>query len=442
MHSPDFEAIWAELKLTLEWHHDFSLFFVFVADTKASLALKQRLDDYMRSHSKALRRINPHKVEDLPKNVINRIFHENTNSSSAIWLDLTEQDNDGIWDEFRAKTLATLNKRRSQLEKTIKSPLFIELPFACAAHLVTWAPDLWSVRQQTIELPAQFLLNNTQSVFDDNAYEQDSILSCAQLEDALSQARDLVEQRKQGRSAQEKRQYSIALGRLGDLLCEVNQYAEAKTAYAQSLAIFQQLLTSLGDSPQVLRDLSVSFNKLGYIEQRLGDLHAAKASYSQSLAIRQQLHTSFGDSPPVLRGLSVSLSNLGEIEQQLGDLHAAKAAYTQSLAIDQQLHTSLGDSPHVLRDLSVSFNKLGDIEQQLGDLHAAKAAYAQSLAIFQQLHSTLGDSPPVLRDLIISLRDVANIERLLGRDTAATQTETELSLIQCLLAKVSDSTEA
>ncbi|PNV69984.1 tetratricopeptide repeat protein, partial [Vibrio cholerae] len=111
-------------------------------------------------------------------------------------------------------------------------------------------------------------------------------------------------------------------------------------------------------------------------------------------------------------------------------------------AIDQQLHTSLGDLPHVLRDLSVSFNKLGDIEQQLGDLHAAKAAYAQSLAIFQQLHSTLGDSPPVLRDLIISLRDVANIERLLGRDTAATQTETELSLIQCLLAKVSDSTEA
>ncbi|HDZ9286274.1 TPA: tetratricopeptide repeat protein, partial [Vibrio cholerae] len=383
MHSPDFEAIWAELKLTLEWHHDFSLFFVFVADTKASLALKQRLDDYMRSHSKALRRINPHKVEELPKNVINRIFHENTNSSSAIWLDLTEQDNDGIWDEFRAKTLATLNKRRSQLEKTIKSPLFIELPFACAAHIVTWAPDLWSVRQQTIELPAQFLLNNTQPVFDDNVYEQSSILSCAQLEGALSQARDLVEQRKQGRSAKEKRQYSIALGRLGDLLCEVNQYAEAKTAYAQSLAIDQQLHTSLGDSPQVLRDLSVSFNKLGDIEQQLGDLHAAKAAYTQSLAIRQQLHSSLGDSPPVLRDLSVSFNKLGEIEQQLGDLHAAKAAYAQSLAICQQLHTSLGDSPQVLRDLSVSFSKLGEIEQQLGDLHAAKAAYAQSLAICQ-----------------------------------------------------------
>ncbi|HGS5453250.1 TPA: tetratricopeptide repeat protein, partial [Vibrio cholerae] len=126
----------------------------------------------------------------------------------------------------------------------------------------------------------------------------------------------------------------------------------------------------------------------------------------------------------------------------LGDLHAAKAAYAQSLAICQQLHTSLGDSPPVLRGLSVSFSKLGDIEQQLGDLHAAKAAYAQSLAIDQQLHTSLGDSPPVLRDLIISLRDVAKIERLLGRDTAATQTETELSLIQSLLAKVSDSTEA
>ncbi|WP_188085237.1 tetratricopeptide repeat protein, partial [Pseudoalteromonas fuliginea] len=408
MHNHDFEAIWSELKLTLEWHEDFSLFFVFVENTQASFALKQRLDDFMRSHSKPLRRIKPITQTDLPNKVIDEIFDANA-GHSPVWLALTQVDQEGIWDTLRAKTLATLNKRRSQLEDIVKSPIFIELPYTCAASVVTWAPDIWSVRQQIIELPSNIKLN-TKLPQTEAETSNEPLLSSLQLDEAIYQTRAKIEQLQSTVTNQGKRHLSIALDRLGDLLSNIGQLPEAKAAYAQSLAICQQLQISLGDSPQVLRDLSVSFNKVGNIELQLGDLPAAKAACMQSLAIRQQLQTSLGDSPQVLRDLSVSFDKVGNIEQQLGDLPAAKAAYAQSLAICQQLQTSLGDSPQVLRDLSVSFNKVGNIELQLGDLPAAKAAYAQSLAIRQQLQTSLGDSPQVLRDLSVSFDKVGNIE--------------------------------
>lgn len=41
--SPEFEEIWAEIKLTLDWNRDFSLFFVLGQNTLSSIALRQRL---------------------------------------------------------------------------------------------------------------------------------------------------------------------------------------------------------------------------------------------------------------------------------------------------------------------------------------------------------------------------------------------------------------
>ena len=383
MNNHDFEAIWSELKLTLEWHEDFSLFFVFVENTQASFALKQRLDDFMRSHSKPLRRIKPITQTDLPNKVIDEIFDANA-SYSPVWVALTQVDQEGVWDTLRAKTLATLNKRRSQLENIVKSPIFIELPYTCAANVVTWAPDIWSVRQQIIELPSNIQLNTE---LPDSETSNELLLSSLQLDEAIYQTRAKIEQLQSAVTNQGKRHLSIALDRLGDLLSNIGQLPEAKAAYAQSLAICQQLQTSLGDSPQVLRDLSVSFDKVGNIEQQLGDLPAAKAAYAQSLAIRQQLQTSLGDSPQVLRDLSVSFDNVGNIEQLLGDLPAAKAAYAQSLQLDRQLQTNFGDTLTVLKDLTISLKRVAEIEKKLGNLTSAKHLQAQSHEIEAKLET-------------------------------------------------------
>ena len=383
MNNHDFEAIWSELKLTLEWHEDFSLFFVFVENTQASFALKQRLDDFMRSHSKPLRRIKPITQTDLPNKVIDEIFDANA-SYSPVWVALTQVDQEGVWDTLRAKTLATLNKRRSQLENIVKSPIFIELPYTCAANVVTWAPDIWSVRQQIIELPSNIQLNTE---LPDSETSNELLLSSLQLDEAIYQTRAKIEQLQGAVTNQGKRHLSIALDRLGDLLSNIGQLPEAKAAYAQSLAICQQLQTSLGDSPQVLRDLSVSLDHVGNIEQLLGDLPAAKAAYAQSLAIRQQLQTSLGDSPQVLRDLSVSFDNVGNIEQLLGDLPAAKAAYAQSLQLDRQLQTNFGDTLTVLKDLTISLKRVAEIEKKLGNLTSAKHLQAQSHEIEAKLET-------------------------------------------------------
>ncbi|WP_337881657.1 hypothetical protein, partial [Rheinheimera sp.] len=262
MQPTGFESIWAELKLSLEWHQEFSLFFVLVQNTKAAHELRQRVSDYMRSHSKPLRFIKANTPADLPHKVIQTVFNRPEVLHQPIWLELTTLDDTGLWDQLRGQTLATLNKRRSQLENTIQSPVFIELPYKNAADIVSWAPDLWSIRQQIIEVINWSEQTRVEENQDFPLHSNTEALPSTQLAEALGQARSKIQKLHSADTAQKKRNLSIALDELGALLEQTQQLPEAKAAFTQSLEICQQLQQSLGDSPQVLRDLSVSFDKV------------------------------------------------------------------------------------------------------------------------------------------------------------------------------------
>lgn len=149
--SPEFEEIWAELKLTLDWHSDFSLFFVLSQNSLSSTALRQRLQDYLRAITGPLKWINPASPADINQHLADQFF---ARLGRPVWLELGGQDSQGEWDRARQRALNLLNRRRGQLETEMRGPLFIQLPEDFAAQIVTWAPDLWSIRQQVIELPA------------------------------------------------------------------------------------------------------------------------------------------------------------------------------------------------------------------------------------------------------------------------------------------------
>ena len=344
--SPEFEEIWAEIKLILDWHRDFSLFFVLTQNTLSSTALRQRLQDYLRAITGPLNWIHPASPVDIDQHLTEQLF---ARPGPPVWLELGGQDSQGKWDRARQQALGLLNRRRSTLETAMRGPLFIQLPGDFAAHIVTWAPDLWSIREQVIELPSVRPVN----AMDHQRNLADHPDNHPQDPEKIHALRLKVEQLKSHHKASDNKPYksralAIALSELGQALIEVQDLTEARQHINECLALFRDLQANLGDSPQVLRDLSVSLDNLGNVERQSGRLDAARAACEESLGLCRKLHAALGDSPEVLRDLSVSLNKLGDVERQSGRLDAARAACAEALELAHRFNQLLDVSPNTV----------------------------------------------------------------------------------------------
>ncbi|WP_374490481.1 hypothetical protein [Zoogloea sp.] len=148
----DFESIWAEIKLSLEWQHGFGFYLVLSDDPRSARQLRQRVEDATRLRTRLLQWVCPQNPETAVQEALHaafptgeaRRFHD---WQAPLWLELTTAPGDAAWDQARRATLSALNRRRSALEQQCPRPLFIQLPSSFAPEIVTWAPDLWSVRQ-------------------------------------------------------------------------------------------------------------------------------------------------------------------------------------------------------------------------------------------------------------------------------------------------------
>lgn len=487
-----FESIWKELKLLMEWQDGFALFWMMVDDTRAVIELRQRLNDYMHCHVKPMRYIQPQIAESAAADTVQQIFHSEHIKGHPIWLDLSAldsiQDSNGPWHQAREKTLSLLNKRRSQLENRIDSPIFIQLPRSFGPRIVEVAPDLWSVRQQVIDLPVvdtltigadmgmdsvpleftpvspvlptisegavtqvRKALASAEARFEKNStYVNRRNLAIKQSElaeqlTAIGNVPEALELAKKGQQhfqymlqkypehPQVLRDLSIALDRLGSIEQALGNLATAKSLFEESLLICKKLHQDLGDNIKLLRDISINLERIGTLEQALGNMRAAKPLFEESLLICRKLLKILGNTPGALRDLSVALDNVGVIEYLLGSLTAAKLLFEEGLGIRRNLHNNLGDLPEVLRDISVSLEKIGIVESELGYQTTAKSFFEESLSVRRKLHQDLGDTPEVLRDISVSLNRIGDIEQALDKlTTAKSLFEESLSIRQRL----------
>lgn len=140
---------WAEIKLALDWHSGFSLFFVFTKRPGSAQALACCIDAYFGENDVKIRHIRPEPVDESKTiSTVYKVFSEPT----ALFLDLTNIHALSQAMDACALIMSTLNKRRSQLERDINKPIFVAMPVAMAPHLVSWAPDLWTVREKIVVL--------------------------------------------------------------------------------------------------------------------------------------------------------------------------------------------------------------------------------------------------------------------------------------------------
>jgi tetratricopeptide (TPR) repeat protein len=392
-----FEAQWARVKLLLEWQQGFGFYLVFGEDQRTVNQLKQRVEDATRLRTRSLQWVKPTSPATAAEEVLQAAFTEQEHYQqwkAPLWIELTAGPADPDWIQARRNTLAALNRRRSALEQECQRPMFLHLPLSTAPEIVTYAPDLWSVRKHIVQL----------SAYDETA---PGVVHPELLRDR-----------------------STNLANLGDEQAATGNLEHALRAYRESLEIDRQLRSSLGDTPQALRDLSISLDNVGKVQGESGNASGALAAFEESLALSRQLRSSLGDTPQALRDLSVSLNKVGDVQRASGNVSAALVAFEESLALRRQLRSSLGDTPQALRDLSVSLERVGDVQRESGNVSAALVAFEESLALRRQLRSSLGDTPQALRDVVISLGLVSAAERHAGNVGVADALEAEKQAIE------------
>ena len=119
------------------------------------------------------------------------------------------------------------------------------------------------------------------------------------------------------------RAMAVGLGKAGDAHCVNGDLGAALVSYRESLDMFRQLRSMLGDTPQVLRDLSVGLNKIACTERGIGNLSVALSNYHESLNLLRQVRSMLGDTPQALRDLSLALARLADVERDSGNSAAA-----------------------------------------------------------------------------------------------------------------------
>lgn len=157
---PFLGSIYAEIQLLLEWKKGFGLYFVLSDDPFASDALRQRVEELTLGCNHPLQCIRTEQPETLVETVLSAILPSTPSDQwqaqnhAPVWLDLTSDSDEQAWNTARIQTLAALNRGRSRLEQQYQRPLFLQLPMHMAADIVTWAPDLWSIREYVALVPA------------------------------------------------------------------------------------------------------------------------------------------------------------------------------------------------------------------------------------------------------------------------------------------------
>ena len=90
----DFESIWSEIKLLLDWNQGFGFYLVFGDDHRVSRRLQQRIEDATRLRSHLLQRVRPEAPEAAVDVVLKAAFPDGDDCRfhdwrAPLWIDLT-----------------------------------------------------------------------------------------------------------------------------------------------------------------------------------------------------------------------------------------------------------------------------------------------------------------------------------------------------------------
>jgi len=426
-----------------------ALIYLFSDYALATQWLMAELDGHLRAHSLRLQRLSASAPDASPAEVVAPLLAPSpTQPGMPFWLALA--DPDPGWDHYRDQVLARLNENRARLESE-EVLLILLLPSRYSHRATEVAPDLWSVRSASYEMPpwlpsgfdswrdiTQRLVGPSAPIdavaidaagagsasSAPNAASAASALGAAHAADAdeLPSLAMVARWQQQWQEWESDRSKELS-PRLAWLLVE--QYQEhgfpdmAELVASQAVELCQYQLERQGETPQHLRELSVSLSLLGEAQYEAGQQGAAGETLFASLQlIRRRMALNGGDSDEVQRDLSEVLQNLGRLAQDAGQFVRADQLVGEGLSLRRSLLAAQPDSVRRQAQLGRALNHAGDVARQLGQLERADGLYREALALSRSIVQSEGAPAEALqawRELSVALDRVGNAARDLGR---------------------------
>jgi tetratricopeptide (TPR) repeat protein/DNA-binding SARP family transcriptional activator len=169
---------------------------------------------------------------------------------------------------------------------------------------------------------------------------------------------------------------------LGQLYSRAGRWLEAKTAFSQSIELYQTKAQT-----EILR-IAEGYNGLGINAKLSGDFLEAEQHLKKAIALNQQMGH--------LEGIAIATLNLANVHEALGQDQAAKTAFELCLTH----FTQLGHK----RAISVVLNNLSVVQRKLGDPISARQSLEQSLLFKREMHDKRG--------IAVALQSLAELELL------------------------------
>src|SRR5262245_37080734 len=154
------EETWSRLRHHVEWAEGFALIVLFSSNPALQSVLRERLASIYRTRVSHLQHVTPQSPEILVAEVMSLIrtpseLHEC--SAAPLWLDISA-DRDEAWEYSRDNLLARFNEHRELLRQRLRRPVILVLPSGYRQRLRDLAPDLWSIRNVSLDLDERMLL--------------------------------------------------------------------------------------------------------------------------------------------------------------------------------------------------------------------------------------------------------------------------------------------
>ena len=381
------EAAWLRLKQHLEWCDHFALGLIFTDHADVIRIFRQRLAQIYRARVTRLQSQEPAHPKDLTEKFLAKLLNPSLHQKALdapIWMDLSGRTGPG-WPEARLSFLKRLNEQREPLRNALSRPLVLVLPAGERTLIKKLVPDLWAIRDFSLVTeswlrtdnkppPAAHVETGPQSFLLTDR-ERSHLLEWKRLQKKQSMDHGML----------------LAAAHALKACLRVGRYSQAAEIASHQEKTARKKISISGETPESLRDLSVSLDNVGQTAQAMGKWANAQTAFEESLEIRRQLIKRVGETPESLRDLSVSLNYVGQTAQAMGKWANAQTAFEESLEISRQLIKRVGETPESLRDLSVSLDNVGQTAQAMGKWANAQTTFEEGLTLATFLAKALPD---------------------------------------------------